>query len=213
MADEKLLNARILAEVLRLQRWAGGESVSAARIFGLMNGFETELQRECEAFEISEETQTKVEDMLEDVDKGTQPTDGMSIKERLRQDGVDETDCRRVMTLCRLQSRHIGGISKIVNGKGSPFLGLDSPRLPEQDWFGALHYVELVDCTDDTRKKMHAVLCPTVPRVGEVVTPQQGSRMRVVAVEYDVISQGDREGVSQRYLVPYVLLKPADDVA
>lgn len=213
MGDERIPNAIMLAEVLRLQRWAGGDSVSAAHIFGLMHGFETELRQEREGFGISEDTQTKVEDMLDDVERGKQSTDGPAIKERLRQNGVEETDAHYVMQLCRLRSRFLEGVSKVVGGKGSVFLGLDRLRLPEGDWFGALHYVELLDCTEDTRTPMHAVFCPTVPRVGEIVQPQNGSSMRVVGVEHRVISQGDQEGISQHYLVPHVLLTPDDDIA
>ena len=70
-----LQRLQILAEILRLQRWAGGESVSADRVFGLMHGFETVIREESEGFGITEETQDKVEDLLEDVESGKQSSE------------------------------------------------------------------------------------------------------------------------------------------
>ncbi len=201
----------LLAEVLRLQRWAGGEHVSADRIFGLMHGFESVIEQETESFGISEETQRKVEDLLEDVDFDRQSTMGMAIKDRLRSDGIKETDAGKVMQLCRLQSRFGPAIDKIIEGQGSVFASLGRRRLPEQDWFGALHYMELVDCTEGARNKMYAVFAPAVPRVGEILTPQQGSNMRVVGVDHLVINQGEQEGLSQHCLVPHVLLEAIED--
>ncbi|MBN2293316.1 MAG: hypothetical protein JXM70_12875 [Pirellulales bacterium] len=201
----------ILAELLRIQRWAGGDSVSAGRIFGLMHGIESVMRQENESFGISEETQRKIEDLLEDVDNDKQSTDGMAIKDRLRRDGVDETDAATIMELCRLQSRFGPAIDKVVNGKGSTFSHLDRSRSPEQDWFGSLHYMELIDCTEGARHKMYAVFAPTVPRVGEIVSPQKGSTMQVVGVDHVVIDQGRQQGLSQHYLVPHVLLEAIDD--
>lgn len=205
--DERIPMPQVLAEVLRLQRWAGGEHVGADRIFGLMHGFESVIRQERESYGISEETQEKVEDLLEDVENGKQSPDGPSIKDRLRREKIDETDALRVMELCRLQSRFNEGIEAIANAPGCIFAGLRMRRLPEQDWFGALHYMELVDCSAGERAKMHSVFAPSVPRVGEIVTPQRGTSMEVVDVEHVIISQGDDEGIKQHYLVPYVLLK------
>ncbi|QDU95176.1 hypothetical protein Pla8534_29880 [Lignipirellula cremea] len=100
-------HARILAELLRLHRWAGGDSTSAARVFGLMHGFETALRQESESFGISEETQDLVEDMLDDVENGKQSADGPSIKSRLHAAGVGEVDAGAVMRLCLLQSQFL----------------------------------------------------------------------------------------------------------
>lgn len=211
MDDSPIPIPVILAELLRIQRWAGGDSVSAGRIFGLMHGIESVIRQENESFGISEETQRKVEDLLEDVDHDRQSTDGMAIKDRLRRDDVDETDAGTVMELCRLQSRFGPAIDKLINGRGSVFSYLDRSRLPEQDWFGALHYMELIDCTEGARNKMYAVFAPTVPRVGEIVTPQKGSPMQVVGVDHVVIDQSRQQGLSQHYLVPHVLLKAIDD--
>lgn len=211
MTDTPIPAPRLLAEILRLQRWAGGEAVSSARIFGLMHGFETVIRQECECFGISKDTQRKVEDILEDVEHGRQSTDGPRIKDRLYRDGVDETDAGLVIQLCRLQSRFPDGIEQLINGRGSIFSYLSKDRLPEQDWSGALHYMELVDCTEGARNKMYAVFAPTVPRVGEIVSPQKGSTMKVVDIDHVVISQGSHEGISQHFLVPHVLLEAIEE--
>ncbi len=211
MDEKSNLHPKMLAEILRLQRWAGGDSVSADRIFGLLHGFESTLEQESESDGISKSTQRKIEDLLEDVEHGKQSSDGMSIKDRLHRDGVDESDASRVMELCRLQSRFTEGIEQIVQSQGSVFRYLHDSRLPEHDWFGALHYMELVDVTHGGRNKMYAVFAPTVPRIGEVVTPQSGSRMKVVEVEHVVIAQGAQEGVLQHYLAPHVLLEAVEE--
>ena len=71
-----------------------------------MHGIESVIRQENESFGISEEkTYCKVEDLLENVDNDKQSTDGMAIKDRLRRDGVDETDAATIMELCRLESR------------------------------------------------------------------------------------------------------------
>ena len=199
--------AKLLAEVVRLQRWAGGDSIAADRIFGLLHGFESVYRQETEGFGISEEIQDKVEDILEEVEAGTQATDGMSIKGRLYEDGIDETVASNVMELCRLQSRFFDGVEAIINGEGSEFSYLAERRNPEQNWFGALHYMELYDCTEGERTKMHAVFAPAIPRVGEIVSPQRGSQMVVVGVEHVVMQIGQSEGISQPILVPYILLE------
>ncbi len=72
-------------------------------------------------------------------------------------------------------------------------------------------FQKVQDCTEGVQKKLHAVFAPTVPRVGELVTPQNGSQMRVAAVEHVAITQGRSEGVSQPYLVPYILLEGVDE--
>jgi hypothetical protein len=208
--DENLL-AKLLAEVLRVQRWAGGDSVSAARIHGLMHGFESVLKQELESFGVSEDVQEKVEQILVDIESGQQATDGLAIKDRLRRDHINETDAIRVLELCRLQEHFPEEIDVLTKELGSAFPHIDRMRQPEQNWFGALHYMELVDCTEDVHKKLHAVFAASVPRIGETVTPENGTAMEVVGVEYMIISQGEREGVLQPILVPYVYLEAIDD--
>lgn len=176
-----------------------------------MHGIESVIRHEEDSFGISEETQNAVEDMLEDVDCGKQSTDGPAIKDRLRRDGVDESDAATIMELCQLQSRFGPAIEKVMNGKGSVFSHVGGTRPNEQNWFGSLHYMELVDCTEGSRNKMYSVFAPVVPRVGETLSPQHGSRMRVVGVNYDVIDQGEHQGTLQHCLVPYVLLEAIDD--
>ncbi|QDT07465.1 hypothetical protein K227x_58920 [Rubripirellula lacrimiformis] len=83
--------SRSMAEILRLQRWAGGDSVPADRIFGLYHGFESTLAQEAEAFGISRDLQDKVEEIFDDVERCKQSAKGMAIKQRLIRDKVDET--------------------------------------------------------------------------------------------------------------------------
>ena len=207
MENETVLIAKLLAEVLRLQRWAGGDSIPASRILGLLHGFETELRNECKSFGISEETQDKVEDLLEAVESGQQSPKSESIKSRLKAAQIKEADAIRVMELCWSQSRFTEGIEAIATAPRSRFRKLAKPRHSEQNWFGALHHMELVDCSAGKHAKMYAVLAPSVPCIGEIVTPQLGTQMKVIDVEHVVISQGDEEGITQRYLVPHILLE------
>lgn len=113
-SSRSIPSPRILAELLRLQRWAGGDAVTADRIFGLMHGFETVIAEEKESFGISRETQSKVEDMLEDVERGKQSTDGYDIKQRLLEDQIDESTAAKVLELCRLQSRFTEAYEKLT---------------------------------------------------------------------------------------------------
>ena len=210
-SSRSIPSPRILAELLRLQRWAGGDAVTADRIFGLMHGFETVIAEEKESFGISRETQSKVEDMLEDVERGKQSTDGYDIKQRLLEDQIDESTAAKVLELCRLQSRFTEAYEKLTAPE-SYFPGLAGNRLPERDWFGALHYVELIDCTEEAHKTMHSCFSPAVPREGEYVAPENGPPMRVVEVRYEMISLGDGEGQRQPILVPFVYLENEDDL-
>jgi hypothetical protein len=213
MNKSAIPSPKILAELLQIQRWAGGDGIKSARIFGLMHGIESVIKEENESFGISEETQRKVEEMLDDIDKGIQSTNGMDIKSRLHINHVKECDAKTIMKLCLLQNRFGPEIDKLINGQGSPFHSLNRSHLPEQDWWGALHYMELVDCTTDARKKLHPVFAATVPRVGEVVEPEAGSRMRVVEVEYHIVNVNDQlpSSFKHHYLVPYVLLEAIGD--
>lgn len=211
MTDSPIPSPLLLAEILRLQRWAGGDNKLAARTFGLMHGFESVIREENESFGISEETQDKVEDLLADIQSGKLSTGGMTIKDRLRDVGVNEDDAAIVIELCRLQGRFLDGIDKLIQGSGSVFGYLAATTLPEQGWYGALHYMELVDCSEGARKKLHSVCAPAVPRVGEFVTPQGGSPMRVVAVDHVVMTLAGGAGRSQHCLIPYVCLEPISE--
>lgn len=201
-AEMRLWFAKIMAEVLRVQRWAGGDSVNASRIFGLQHGFETTMNAEV-TDGISEEIQAKVEDVLSDVDAGQQSTEGLSIKARLRKEEVDESVAHLVMKQCVLEGRFQSEVKKVTQFRPD--------RLPEQNWYGALHYMELVDTTHGDRAKLHAVFAPTVPRIGEFVVPEGGSTMEVVGVEYVAATLGKDEGRPYSYLIPYVLLKIANN--
>ena len=203
MSEENRNTGRLLAEILRLQRWAGGEAVSAARIFGLMHGFESVLEEE-QSRVVSRQTQDAVEDVLEDVEAGKQSVDGNSIKTRLRQSGVRESDAALVMQLCWLQNRFTDAVEKIAQAPGSPFRQLLRQRSDERNWHGALHYLELFDSAG---KRLHAAFSPCVPRVGDVVRPQRGPRMKVAAVEHVAVSLRDASGPRDVLLIPHVKLR------
>jgi hypothetical protein len=211
MTTEEGQLARVLAELLRIQRWAGGEAVSAARIFGLQHGVESVLRQDEESFGIDNDTQDKVEQMLEDVEAHKQSADGIAIADRLRREGVSETHASRVMSLCRLQSRFLDGIRLVASGTGSNYRWLLQPENVTTGWRGAVHYMELVDTSEGVRKTHHAVWAPAVPRVGEYVTPQGGPRMKVVAVEHVVITEAMSEGCEQHCLVPQIVLQADED--
>lgn len=206
--DERLFGS-LLAEILRLQRWVGGDAVSPARIFGLMHGFESVLEED-QGTGISRATQEKVEDLLAEVDKGGEAADGVRIKQRLREVEVDEADAGLVMQLCRLQDRFTDAVEKIARAPGSPFGSLLNWRSAERSWNGALHYLELCDATEGARKKLHAAFSPCIPRVGDIVEPERGSRMKVVAVEHVVAHQTYTAGGPDVLLTPYIVLQPIE---
>lgn len=209
--EREFATSRLLAEILRLQRWIGGETVQVERIYGLFHGFECEIRKERESFGISDDIRDKVEDMLEDVEADRQAIDGISIKDRLRNDGIEETAALKVMTYCLLGSRFAEAIDKIASAKGSVFRSANKPNLPEQQWLGATQYMELIDCTKGARKKMHSVWAASIPREGELVTPQHGSTMVVVGVEHVIASQDEGLSISRPILIPHILLEPIDD--
>lgn len=196
----------LLAEVLRLQRWAGGDAVSADRIFGLLHGFESTLNQESESFGISRELQRRVEDIIDDVENDRQSADGFAIKQRLLSDDIDEIVAGHVIKLCILQGRFSEGTAKLTSAS-SHFHDLTACDAPELQWLGSLHYLELVDCTEESHKKLHSCFAPSIPGIGEVLTPENGSPMRVVDVEWVMASQGGDEGLRKNVLVPYVYLE------
>ena len=208
--NQSLLSGQLLAEILRLQRWAGGDAVAADRVFGLMHGFESVLEENRTAG-ISKATQDKVEDLLAEVDGGTQAVDGIAIKDWLRRAGVGESDAELVMQLCRLQGRFTDAIERITAAPDSTFGTLANWRSNESGWRGALHYVELIDSTDGARRKLHAAFSPCIPRVGDIVEPERGSRMEVVAVEHVAASEPHSHGGSGVFLTPCVLLRAIEE--
>lgn len=151
-----------------------------------------------------------MEDILEDVESGKQSTDGIAVKHRLLMDGIDETIAGDVIRLCILQGRFQEATTKLTSSS-SHFSHLRILDAPEREWFGALHYVELVDCTEDAHKKSHACFVATVPRIGELVTPPNGSQMRVVDVEWLLVEQDDDSESAQNILVPHVYLECESD--
>lgn len=202
MADHRIPSAMLLAEVLRIHHWAGGDQESLARAYGLANGFESVINEELESFGISEETQSKVEDILEEIDEDEGLAGGMSLKSRLREADVEEPDAGIVMRLCYLQGRHVDAIDKIATSPDSIFPRVNQPELPELSWSGATVYMELIDCSGGAKNKMNAIFAPCVPRIGEAVTLEDGRTLRVVDVRY---AMAPRETLGHS-LTPHVFL-------
>ena len=203
-------NFRLLGELLRLQKWAGGDAIRSDRLFGLLHGFESVLDEECHD-RISRETQEAVEDLLEAIDRGDISPEGLSLKSKLREIKVSDEDAQLVVHLCNLQGRHADSIKKITSAKGAflrPYGAYDEPSL----WDAALHYMELVDSTTGARTKMHAVLGPCVPRVSEYIEPENGPLMKVIAVTHVVQRNKEIDGRQQPVLVPHLVLKNAEPV-
>jgi hypothetical protein len=215
MDRQALLLGRALAEVLRLQRWAGGECADglSARLFGLLHGFETILNEEIGEEEtgrelgISNKVQTQVEEVLDELDgrDGDAGDFTFTFKDRMHKLKIEETDADKVMQLCLLQDRFPEVIKKI---RREAEKSLGGERSIESQWFGSLHYLELIDVTEGVEKKMYAVMSPCVPRIGETMEPEAGSLMKVVHVRYCVSRQMDSQGCAEAILVPYVLLEP-----
>lgn len=201
--------AKVLAEVLMLHRWAGEGPGSLARIYGLSHGVESVIEEEKQRC-ISEGTQDKIEDMLEDVEQGKQSANGTAIKDRLRREGIDERDARVIMRLCALQGRFGEGVEKIASGGGSAFSSLLSDRSSCADWSGAIHQVELIDESENT--KSFVVSTPFIPRVGEVIETHKGSPMVVTDVSYFVLPVEDNLAGRhpQRTLQPQVMMRPLE---
>ncbi len=188
----------VLAEILRLQRWAGGDSALAARMHGLLNGFETIIRQENESFGVSEEIQEKVEDIIDEVERGEQSADGWHIKQRLLRDDIDETVASKVIKQCMLEGRFGDGIEKLISDS-SHFSHLKSEYVEELQWTGALHYIELVDTTENSHKKLHGCFAPGVPRVGDVITPENGEPMVVTEVEWQAYTPERETGGKARF--------------
>jgi hypothetical protein len=72
--------------------------------------------------------------------------------------------------------------------------------------------MELVDMGGGGEgKPMHAVFASSVPRAGEVIEPQAGSLMEVVAVHHLVSDLDSGRTPGHRILVPYVYLEPIEE--
>lgn len=210
MSGLRIRSAQILAEIVRLQRWAGGDAVDPSRIFGLMHGFESVISEEVASFGVSAADEEKIRDLLEAIEDGRQSPEGMHIKSQLRELKVDESTARNVMEYFWLGNEYGEALDQIANAKGS-FASFKDNRQPEDDWFGSLHYCELVDTTEGAHRKLHAVFTAAVPQVGDFVTPQNGPSMRVVSVDYVVATPDDRRGSKQAILIPHVMLEAIED--
>jgi len=193
---------KLLAEVLLLQRLAAVDEVPASRVYGLMHGFESAIKAEV-PLPVTEDEQDKVEQMLEDIEYKKQKSDGLSLKDRMRDDDVDEGVAHRVMEHAAAAGRFVKEVKKA--------LGHEPARSPERDWRGQMIYMELIDVSGETHKKLNAVWGPAIPRIGEFVTPMAGSRMRVVDVEHLIVMLSKSEGQPFPCLAPHIYLQPIED--
>ncbi len=212
---EQLRYAKTLSDILHLHRWMGGEQVGLATIFGLANGVESVI-KESLPHGISDKTQEKIEDVLQDVLNGTQSPDSLAIKDRLRRDGIDDGDAITIMQLCVLQSRFTPEIKRIAES-GSAFSSVFGDRTKTADWDGAKIYMELVVDLDlgEQKSKMISTFAPCLPRIGETIDlsdlfgKKAGSMwMEVVGIEYSAHRMDDPlDKQPMTKLIPYVILE------
>ena len=217
ISKEELRYARTLADILHLHRWAGGDQVDLATIFGLAKGIESVIRETLpEEDGISSETQRKIEDILDDVDRGKQSTDSISLKNRLHREGISDTDAITIMRLCILQRRFTSAIKKISEGPGGTFESIFMEKTETSNWDGAKIYMELVLETDEGRLETIPTFAPCLPRVGETIDlsylfdKKAGEmRMEVVGIGYDAHRMKDPlDQHPMAQLVPYVILEP-----
>lgn len=211
---------RVLAEVLRLQRWAGAwDEASPARLFGLMHGFESALRKEFAdegeeilGIGISEETENVVEEILQQIDQAIEserPLDGQWLKGQLWEKSVSETDAIQIMRFLKLQNHLVEAIDAVAPWIHAP---LARPEAADETrWFGGLQYMELYDTTEGARKKLHSAFAASVPRVGEIVEPENGSAMAVVKVSHVARTERDSNGFKRLILVPHVDLEAIEE--
>ena len=217
ISKEDLRYARTLSDILHLHRWAGGDQVDLATIFGLAHGIESVIRETLpDTRGISSETQSKIEDVLDDVDRGTQAIDAISLKNRFHRDGISEDDAINIMQLCLLQSRFTSAIKKISEGPGGTFSTIFSEKTETSNWDGAKIYMELVLETDKGRLETIPTFAPCLPRVGETIDlsdlfdKKAGEmRMKVVGIGYDAHRMKDPlDQHPMAQLIPYVILEP-----
>ena len=218
ISKEELRYARTLSDILHLHRWAGGDQVDLATIFGLANGIESVIRETLpEENGISSETQDKIEDILVDVDKGKESTDSLFLKQRFHREGISDTDAITIMQLCILQGRFTGVIKKISEAGGAystVFMG----KTKSSEWDGAKIYMELVLETGKDRLEIISTFAPCLPRVGETIDlsylfdKKAGEmRMEVVGIGYDAHRMKDpldKHPMAQ--LIPHVFLVPCE---
>lgn len=212
---EQLRYAKTLSDILHLHRWMGGDQVDLATIYGLAHGVESVI-KESLPHGISDKTQEKIEDVLQDVLNGKQSPDDFSMKDRFHEDGISEGDARIIMRLCILQERFTPEIKKIVENGGGAFGSILNSRTKTSDWDGAKIYMELIVDLGEKKPKMISTFAPCLPRVGEtidlsdILDQKAGSMwMQVVGIEYSAHRMEDLlDERPMTKLIPYVILEP-----
>lgn len=209
--SQKIPSSLLLAELLRIQRSLAGDPISAARIFGLMHGFQSVIEEETESFGISDETQEKAEDLLDEMDKAGAVWDGMTLKHRIREVGISEEAFSKVCELCLLQSRFVNVIQALADRGDCRMVTDREAKSPIEGWFGPTIYMEIVDTSADAGKRSHAVFSSVVPRVGDTIEPRAGELMTVVEVRHIAIPMGEHESGQTSHLTPTVFVEPTGD--
>lgn len=211
MKPSDLKSAALLAEVLRIHRWAGSNEATAAKVFGLLHGIETVINPDdAEPMGISRETQDKFDDILDEIESTSQPANGMSLKARLRSDGIDEVDAKTLLDYYRLSGKFAEAIDMIAQADGSIYTSR-TVNSDERNWRGGLNYFEICyDLPDGTHKTI-GVFSPTVPRIGETVNLRDQQAMRVVDVVYLLCDDDEPTNGSTQYLLAHVIVEPAVD--
>jgi hypothetical protein len=213
---ETLRYAKTLSDILHIHRWAGGDLVDLATIYGLANGVESVVE-ESVPRGISRETQEKIEDVLQDVDAGKQSPKSLDMKSRFRSDRICETDASIIMRLCVLQGRFTDVIKKIAESNGSVFNTVFGERTETSNWDGAKIYMELVVDLGEKKPRMIATFAPCIPRIGETIDlrdlfeeKETGSMwMEVVGIEYSAHRMEDPlDKNPMAKLIPYIILEP-----
>ena len=111
-----------------------------------MHGFESVLQGEQPAG-ITESTQRKVEDLLDEIDVRKTSIDWLSLKSHLREIEGDESDAALVMRLCPCRAA-LAMLSRRSRVARLAVCASSAIEIGGAQWFGAIHYVELVDSTE-----------------------------------------------------------------
>jgi hypothetical protein len=209
----KIPSAKLLAELLRIQRSLAGDIVEGATIYGLAHGFESAIREVTESFGISEAHQRAAEDLLDEMDRAETTWDGPTLKHRIREKGISETTFSKVCKLCLLDSRFVTTIEALAERGDCRMVLSGESESPIRGWTGPTIYMELVNVAaeaDETAKRSHAIFSPVVPRVGDTIEPQSGQLMRVVEVRHVAITMGERENGQTPYLTPFVYVEPID---
>lgn len=117
MDKNTLLLGKLLGEVYRLQHEAGIPTAGEHSIFGLRNGFESEINAQLERIGfISDAQLNAVEDVLNEYHQSSEKLAGLSgfydIENELSDLGVGRGEAIRILTYLKADHRFTGVIAK-----------------------------------------------------------------------------------------------------